>query len=80
MFPKIYAMSKRLKGFAGAQISDRLTRETEKKDFLYYILRAKNPDGTPATLSPLDLGSEAVALIIGGKFLESVSRYWVSDR
>ncbi|OQV00703.1 hypothetical protein CLAIMM_06167 [Cladophialophora immunda] len=59
-------MSKYLKGFAGEQISDRLTRETEKKDFLYYVLRAKHPDGTPAKLSSTDLGSEAVALIIGG--------------
>ncbi|KIX92471.1 uncharacterized protein Z520_11791 [Fonsecaea multimorphosa CBS 102226] len=66
LFPKIYAMSKYLKRFAGDQISDRLTRETPKKDFLHYILRAKNPDGTPAKLSPTDLGSEAVALIIGG--------------
>jgi hypothetical protein len=69
-------MSKYLKGFAGEQVSARLTRETEKKDFLYYILRAKNPDGTPAELSPTDLGSEAVALIIGSKFLKSVRSVW----
>jgi hypothetical protein len=67
-------MSKYLKGFAGEQVSDRLTRETEKKDFLYYILRAKNPDGTSAKLSPVEVGSEAVALIIGGKCLKRVSR------
>jgi hypothetical protein len=43
-------MSKYLKGFAGEQVSARLTRETEKKDFLYYILRAKNSRWDPGKI------------------------------
>jgi hypothetical protein len=57
--------------FAQSQAQQRSKINEEKMDFLYYLLQAKNKDGSPAYSDPKDIAAESRQLIVAG--MESTS-------
>ena len=58
--------------FAKKQAAERAKAASDKKDFLYHLLAAKNSDGTPAYSDPRDIASESRQLIVAGLFSSSI--------